>query len=375
MMTHRIVAALFLIALSSGPAIAAQTNHWARPFVASGGKLSPSPDACKTCHSDRHRDWVGSLHAGSFSPGFAVQLDPAKDPGFAESCYFCHAPAVEQREFLATSRGYAKNKGFDKAFQRSGVSCAACHLRAGTAKGPKSPALKPGDGGHPSAKDEIFKKSEFCAACHQADNGVALKGRALINTYREWKSSDYARKNVTCQSCHMPGGRHLFRGIHDAETARRAVEISTQNLSGRSGVKTILKMTNVGAGHYFPTYVTPVVVINAFLTDAGNRVMEHSVKKKAIGRYVSDDLKTEKFDTRIAPGESFEFFYGEGDAKGARNMVFEVTVYPDEFYARAFKAALKKNPESALLKEAARRATESKYLLYREVIKLEGQGY
>ncbi|MBA7466455.1 hypothetical protein ES707_01639 [subsurface metagenome] len=40
------------------------------------------------------------------------------------------------------------------------------------------------------------------------------------NTLVEWEQSPAARNGMTCQSCHMPQRRHLWRGIHDPDMVR-----------------------------------------------------------------------------------------------------------------------------------------------------------
>ncbi|MEE8575253.1 MAG: multiheme c-type cytochrome [Thermodesulfobacteriota bacterium] len=353
----------------AGEASLAATNHWARPVITSAeGSISPNPETCKKCHTERYADWSGSLHSKSVSPGLLAQLDPERDPAFAISCYLCHAPAVEQREVLSAMDKFFVNEKFDEEFKMSGVSCAACHLRGGRAMGPKDATLKAGDAppAHPSEKEPLFSSSEFCKACHQMDRGFEINGKLLTNTYNEWKESYYGDRNITCQNCHMPGGRHLFRGIHDKEMTANGLKFTVKNETDKEGIKARLTITNVKVGHYFPTYVTPLVVVRGFLTDADGEVIDDTMKKTFIGRQIPLDLSKEVFDTRIAPLESTAFVYLKTRTKGARKLTLEVWVLPDEFYTRFFTQALKRNSANRKYKEALKITKDSAYQLYKK---------
>lgn len=333
-----------------------------------GDKLRP--ESCGVCHPGQYSEWKGALHSRSVDPGLLAQLDHKKDPDTSVRCYFCHAPLVEQSEVVSSGDGFVENMTFDERLKSSGVSCAACHLRSGAVRGPVPlpgrPHAKPP---HRTVKKEYFGTSGFCAACHQLESGYELNGKLLVNTYREWKESVYAKRGVVCQSCHMPDRRHLFRGIHDPETAGSAVEAVAQ----KKGKGAVLRLTNTGAGHYFPTYATPQVVIRGYLVRPDGSAVEGTLKEATVGRKVSLDLSEEFFDTRIPPLGSFEFDYEAADESAAARVVFEVWVYPDEFYNRFFKAALGAESGSmdrGLLKKAEEATASSGYLLFKKEVGL-----
>ncbi len=213
----------------------------------------------------------------------------------------------------------------------------------------------------------FFEKAEFCAACHQLDEGYELNDKVLVNTYREWEESIYSKNNITCQKCHMPDRQHLFRGIHDSEMVKRGISIEAA--SYKKGARLIIK--NTGAGHFFPTYITPLVVVKGFMLDENGKAIPSSVKKAFIGRKVSLDLSKEIFDTRIPPEKSFEFDYRVNKSYNRSKLVFEVRVYPDEFYNRFYKGLLKNKDGSFNRKEIekALKITErSGYILFKEVL-------
>lgn len=367
--------------------------HWTRPARAvNNGQNKPSdtvkinpapyPKECGTCHSTKYKEWSTSLHSRSVGPGLLAQLSPIESPGFATSCYRCHAPLLEQSEAVKEEDGYGINPAFDKKLQTTGISCAACHLRESVVYGPEGPsAIETTEAGHHTEQKSFFSSAEFCAACHQLDAGYELNGRVLTNTYNEWKESRYADSGVTCQMCHMPSRRHLWQGIHYPEMVLSGLDIKANynNKSKNKRVEALLTITNTGVGHMFPTYVTPSVTVTGFLLDQKGNIIEASRSTVTIGRRIALDLSEELFDTRIAPDEKFEFAYSPPPALRAAELVFEVVVKPDEFYNRFFASILngmeKGRPEEQsssvkMYKEAYRATLTSEYLLYRKAFQL-----
>lgn len=266
-------------------------QYWNPPVISVG---EPPRDAhplvqaydaasCGVCHVSQHRSWSASIHARAFSPGLAGQL-----PGFTrdeqEACLVCHAPRREQHvEYFA--RGHAATL--------DGVDCAACHVRAFTRFGPRDVKNTPHGrvAGLP-----LFRQSEFCASCHQfGPDGLAFNGKPLENTYEEWKASRFARDGITCQSCHMPGKRHEFRGIHDPEMTRKGITVRA--VRERQHIR--LTATNVGAGHHLPTYTTPLIRIEI---SGDNKRREHTIRRE-LAWDPRQGLR-EVRDTRLAAGEN-----------------------------------------------------------------------
>lgn len=358
-------------------------EHWKRP-VNTGPSIPVEglyPESCAKCHNAEYEDWKGALHSKSTGHGLVAQLDPKSDPQTVVSCYYCHAPLAIQSEVITREDGsgdktYLPNGSFDEKLKMSGVSCAACHVREVGVFGPLAPPDAPkGElkAGHASIQKEFFKDAEFCAACHQLDEGFDLNGKLLVNTFAEWKESDYGKNRITCQSCHMPGQRHLFRGIHDPEMVKSGVKVEVEKMTQAGRVSAKLKITNTGAGHYFPTYATPLVVIKGYLTGAKGNVLKGTLKEAAIGRKITLDLSKEIFDTRIPPFKKYEFDYAVKAAVKGETLVFEVWVFPDEFYNRFFESAVKDDDPSMKkteLKEAFKITSGSSYLLFKEEIPL-----
>jgi len=314
-------------------------------------------------------------------PGLLFQLDPEADPVTATACYYCHAPLSRQAEMIEKGRGegraFTRNKAFYPALKATGVSCAVCHVRSGQVIGPPSPVLEGLANGvkasHLTRQQGFFTEAGFCAACHQLREGFRLNGRLLVNTFAEWKESPAARAGITCQVCHMPGRRHLFRGIHDPAMARQGISVETRKIRDKGGTVLRLTISNTGTGHFFPTYATPLIMVRGFLADKAGRAVKGTEKRAYIGRKLALDLSKEFFDTRIAPLGTFVFDYPLERTGGAAMAVFEATVYPDEFYRRFYESFLRqdmKMEKRALARRALQRSRASAYRLFRKEVLL-----
>lgn len=386
---------LFLMALLFGAtAIAAPPDfslnpevfaeeYWERPIPLQGRapdsfsslESSLHPKDCGACHQSQYADWSGSLHSIAVGPGLMGQLSPKENPSFAESCYHCHAPLSEQQEYLVVDGGYRRNYLYDETLQKSGVSCAVCHVRGHRRFGPppsKESIKGKGHGGF--TESPLFEKSEFCASCHQFPEGAfAINGKLLENTYNEWLASPYPEKGITCQRCHMPDRRHLFRGIHDPEMVLSGITIDVQERSSRDEAGVLLTVTNSNTGHYFPTYVTPLIVVRAALFDGEGKRLAGSAKKRFIGRRVELNLSHEIEDSRIAPMKSFVFDYSPEYNDKATKIRLEIWVRPDNFYNLFFKSSLRGgfHASKEAIEEAHETTERSPYLLFAREMEIE----
>ncbi len=338
------------------------TRHWRRPIEPQGpapATFSPlerslAPESCGTCHPAQLADWRTALHSRSMGPGITGQLVEMRqsDPDGARSCLICHAPLAEQSEQIEGPRGIASNPDFDARLQRQGLTCAGCHVRRHQRFGPppregsRSGQIPRSSLPHNGATwSGAYLRSEFCSSCHQFQpTDLRLNGKLLENTYSEWKASPAARQGVQCQGCHMPDRRHLWRGIHDPDMVKSGVEISlaTDRPRYRPGdeARATLTIRSVRVGHYFPTYVTPRVVVRGELLDATGAPVPGSASERAIGRDVSLDLSREITDTRVPPRGRFAFEYRHRVARPGLSLRVTVTVFPDHFYTRFFESWL-----------------------------------
>jgi hypothetical protein len=175
----------------------------------------------------------------------------------------------------------------------------------------------------------------------------------------------------------MPDRRHLWRGIHDSEMVRNGVDVDLQ-LNRRSYAKgdtleATLILTNSGVGHYFPTYVTPKIVLRMELIDAAGRVIPATIEEDIVGRQVTLSLDREIADTRIAPKGEYRFRYVRPVDRTGLRIRAQVIVYPDDFYARFYEAKLAgrlSNVERRLLLQALHDAQDSVYQIFEKEVGL-----
>jgi hypothetical protein len=345
-------------------------SHWQVPLAPQGqppaafGALEASlaPDACGACHPAQFADWRESIHAASMGPGVAGQLAELhqSEPAQAQTCYGCHAPLAEQRP----GQG-----GFDPALTARGIVCASCHVRRWQRFGPprrdgslESSAPRASLPHNGVTRTPAYLRSEFCRDCHQfGPDGLTLNGKLVQNTFEEWKASPAAAAGTQCQDCHMPDRRHLWRGIHDPETVKAALEFSV----ARDGGGIALTITNARGGHMLPTYVTPRLVVSGEVLDAAGHPVPGSRRESVIGRVVTLDLSREVQDTRLAPGQSARFRYEATGASGAR-LRLRVLVEPDAFYTRFFAALLESGAGAgeAEIRRALDAARRSAFTVY-----------
>jgi len=363
-------------------------KHWRRAIPPQGPaparfssiERSLQPEACGACHPVQFGDWQASLHSKSMGPGVAGQLVEMarREPAAARSCSRCHAPVAEQRPELVDARGAVANPDFDNALRARGVICASCHVRGHEHFGPPR---RDGSTAYRAPRETLphngvtrtaaFLRAEFCASCHQfGADGLSLNGKPLENTYEEWRRSPAARRGLQCQNCHMPGRRHFWRGIHDADMVRSGIEITLRadRAAYRAGDlgRATLAIETPRVGHAFPTYVTPQVLVRAELVDAQGQPVAGSVEERVIARQVPLDLSHEISDTRIPPGGRFTLDYSRRlEAVGLKLRV-TVTVLPDEFYTRFFEALLAAGAGGgeAQIREALEATRRSTYTLY-----------
>jgi hypothetical protein len=345
------------------------------------------PASCGACHSTQFADWKTTIHSRSVGPGLLGQTPGLlrNDPETAVMCYTCHAPLTEQQEVYRTGSQLKKNPRFDAALQKQGLTCAGCHVRNYQRFGPprrdgslEGTILRDQVPHGGATRTPAFERAEFCMGCHQFEEGdLALNGKLLENTYNEWKGSPYARQGIACQQCHMPDRRHLWRGIHDPEMVKRGVTIELRTSQPHYAVgerlKAMLTLTNSGVGHYFPSYVTPKVILRMELLDASGRPIAGSLQQESVGREVALDLSEEIYDTRIPPKGTHTMTYIRSIDQPGVKLKAVVEVYPDEFYRRFYEATLAGSlplKQKQLLRQALAEAKKSPYKIFEKEVPL-----
>ncbi len=337
-----------------------------------------SPESCGSCHIKQWEDWKTTRHAMAMGPGVWGGLIGAA-PDFVESCSECHVPLSEQHEYLpASDGGYAENQQYDAQLQSHGITCAACHLRGHQRFGPSfsetaAAASIFGEGHHGGAVvSRAYQDSAFCKPCHQFEEGEAsLNGKLLENTYNEWLQSPHAKNGETCQSCHMPGRQHRFRGIHDPEIVRKAVKLSVQMKNQRERIEAEIQLTNEGAGHHLPTYAAPAIFVTVRLLDSAGNPIPRTKQVRAIQRRVPSSQDREIFDTRIPAGGTWIYDYKISRPERAETLELWIDVHPDHFYNGFFKAYRANRAAQPYIDKALESIKQSPYLLLTKHIPLD----
>lgn len=383
----KLVAVIILVLLQSGQTCGGNAEtlpmeYWHRPLAPQGDapkdwsaeEKSLRPQECGLCHADKLAEWQTSLHAKAFSPGLVGQL-LSFDSEDVQSCLNCHAPLAEQKQAFDAAR--AAGKGHLPTAQglaAQGNSCGGCHLRDHRRFGPPqrdrgavgpSPADAP-HGGVTRSSD--FQRSEFCAACHQFPQDMAINGKPLENTLVEWQASPAGRNGQSCQSCHMPDRRHLWRGIHDPAMVASGV---TAQFSAEPGFARF-RLTNTAVGHAFPTYVTPKVMLKAVGLDETGAVIPGSRREHVIQRRVAfiEGDWIERFDSRLLPDQSAVL---DMPWPASGRVRFWLDVHPDDFYDHdVYDGLLRDLPKTSaaarLIAEADVQARRNRFTLFeREV--------
>jgi hypothetical protein len=353
-------------------------GYWQLPLAHQGDappgwndvESSLKPEDCARCHPDQYGDWSSAFHAKAFSPGFVGQLINF-DFGEVAACLECHAPLAEQRRDFEMAQ--VAGLGHDTKSQglaASGNGCAGCHIREHRRFGPpqretgltgQSSAVSPHGGVY---RTKFFESSEFCKECHQFPQELAINGKPLENTYVEWQSSPQAAEGTTCQGCHMPDRRHLWRGIHDPDMVASGLEAKFDTDPQRAR----FQIASTGVGHAFPTYITPKVIMRAVALDANRMPRVDTETAYVIQRRVEnvDGEWVERFDTRLMPGQTATL---DIEWQGSDRVRVWLDVHPDDYYDHyvydvLLDQQIATGAAARLISEADRLAQASRFRLF-----------
>lgn len=158
---------------------------------------------CGTCHQEIYSKWSqNSRHAvatsnenflsfkGKFTENFMLNKMMGE-----EMCYACHG-----------------SKDVN-----AGVDCETCH---GTASS-DTPIMDTHVAKFTPGRENL-EKPDFCAKCHEIEN--------VMTPYSDWLESDAAKRDITCQGCHMePKGSEVR--YHGFDTITRNEDIYQGDLA------------------------------------------------------------------------------------------------------------------------------------------------
>lgn len=378
-----------LLTLLAQPLPPALERRWELP-TAVGASLATL--SCARCHAEQSEAMAPSRHAKAASPGLLGQL-PTSGPhvGSSLGCLACHAPAADQQPWRTlatkvprvpkqgfveaqvaawTGAGVKPNPAFVATARDHGVGCTACHVR-GDSVLIAAPSARPSP--HRVEVEPALTDPLFCASCHQFGSAADVNGKPLENTWAEWKASAWGKGGATCQSCHVPQGRHLFQGVHTPDLVRGSVEVGWQSRDGLSGTLTV---TNAAVGHHFPTYTTPRVLLSATVEDAQGRALAPAATFEIRREVVWEkEAWVERRDTRIPALATRSLAHALPRPAGAAQVRAKVVVEPDHGYVAIYEGLLDREglPEERRqqLEQALRDARATPYVLFEEVRPLE----
>jgi hypothetical protein len=315
-----------------------------------------SAENCRQCHSNAYTEWKASRHAASSASEnalYAAMLkwsQDSKEPNSGRECYECHEPVRTLDTGGSSVDGLAAE----------GVTCDLCHGTKIVGKGkdkwfaPVQSKKKYGpledavSSDHPCEYSSIFDKAEFCLTCHGDSQNA--HGVAFCSTEKEWQKTEFARRNVTCQDCHMPAREgkaaplgkmrdkihsHEFLGGYSTDLLNDCADIRLE-LSGEGKRKKLkVEITNNTVGHALPTgSPMRMVVLSIVAKDSSQRpvwknwnVNPLQEDSEAVFMRLLEDKNgnapappwesvTQRFDQRLFPGKpvSLEYELSESNA-------------------------------------------------------------
>ncbi|MBI3827994.1 MAG: hypothetical protein HY291_00660 [Planctomycetes bacterium] len=206
-----------------------------------------SSGQCIACHSQIFAEWRRDQHATSWTEAifrsYSINYTKAE-------CLSCHAPQPMLEVGLNSSEPKLR-----EANRPDGVDCLTCHVKNGRTFG--TLGSKAACGG---TLEPELKTSQACYHCH-----------ATHNLFKEYLASDYPKRGISCQDCHMEKVRrqvadlgplrdtrkHTFHnGGHDVEGLKKSLKLEAAVKDG----KLTVTVTNIGAAHGVPGEINNRIV-------------------------------------------------------------------------------------------------------------------
>jgi len=325
-------------------------------------------ESCTACHREIIEEWESNTHSkAAKNPVFLAffngdgpedsHIGYKKDfPNSNGNCATCHIPAAALEAPFNTD----PNEVTGVAAQ--GVFCDFCHKiknvkidNVGGRPGILSIQLQRPDSGYhifygqlndvfsvdESTYNPLYSKSEYCAPCHHGKFWDNL----VYPEYQEWLESSYAKKNITCQKCHMPPtgkmamfapaekgavarnphtvSSHLQLGVKDEKFMRDSIEMDCGVSIDEEKLEVTVTIENTGAGHHYPTG-SPMrnMVLVLEVRDAKGNELEHE--------------EGERVPVWGGDGDVSEGNYAGLPGKGFAKVFKDITPYPGPRRVRHF---------------------------------------
>jgi hypothetical protein len=167
----------------------------------------------------------------------------------------------------------------------------------------------------------------------------------------------------------MPGGQHLWRGVHDPDMLRRALDVKLALRHTEDGQRYAeVSAHNRGAGHHLPTYMVPKIDLVLSLLRPGHAPVE--IGRDVIGWKADAIITREEFDSRLPAGASRNYSHPFTAPPGKDwRIELRVEVAPREHYERMFRHSLAtlrlSETARAELKTALHEAESTRYTALR----------
>jgi len=164
----------------------------------------------------------------------------------------------------------------------------------------------------------------------------------------------------------MPQRQHLWKGIHDEAMTRSALTVNLGIEQVTDGENIVYAdVINSGAGHHFPTYLVPEVLLSLEYVDALGEVTQ--LARHVLAWRANLALTKEVFDQRLASGESLRVNSNPVSLGLEGRIRLRVSVAPRQHYVRTFETYLKANAKNlddetrGLLEQAISEAKAAEY--------------
>lgn len=268
---------------------------------------------CGECHTAIYAEHAQNTHGRAFTDE-EVRLGTGRfDHG---DCIRCHTP----RPIFETGIGMNPLRRFHGL--EEGNTCMTCHWKEGV-----DYAEFRGGADCVDAFDPRVGTVEACASCHRnhgtpyqweiAPTGK-LAGRECIDCHMESIDRPIAKGGPV-----RPGRSHEFPGCRSDSQVRRAYRYE----AAIEGNEAVIRVTNKGAGHHFPTELKQRSVESLVV------VLDESGKEIARSRLVFRDPYKRPYgldlpvNTQIKPGETREHRVPIGVAKGTVRTELHFKLY------------------------------------------------
>ncbi len=332
---------------------------------------------CKSCHTEIFNQWADSNHKNlvDSNPYYMVMEAVAGEvegQEFRQWCMSCHNPSGITTGLTKSSHYMDENSLantlFDKGAKRltdtykqhgnsrleEGVSCLTCHRivdassdgnasytldltnrkkypfeddesKLGSYLGQKFINAKP-NVHKDSYLKPIYKKSAYCASCH--DETSPTTGKQIVSTFKEWEESPYNNpenkaEHKSCIDCHMTnlqdnkfsplrgtstnggkikedvkvhyfaGSNHFLSGLKNSKHEDQTIQLLKTAAKLEVNIqdnKINVTVKNEGAGHHLPTGVADFreLWLDITIKDAKGNIVFSSGKLKKDGNLDKD---------------------------------------------------------------------------------------